>query len=92
MIDAEYVDYLKPGFLSGVHIYRFKLRDGRDALVLWAHKYAETIKLNIDAESLTMIDVYGNEQTVLPSDNTYTIKAGVSPCYIVGDFTQYSKK
>lgn len=86
MIDAEFVDSIKVS--NEVTVYRFKLRDGRDALIFWANKNAENISLKIDAEIVTLIDAYGNQQAASPQDGVFNFESGISPSYVVGSFSK----
>ena len=77
---------------SDTYAYKYTLPTGKKALVVWnADEKEETIGMNIDADSVTMYDLYGNPTELSALDGTYTFDISGSPVYIIGNYTDCSK-
>ena len=78
---------------NGDHIYKFKLRDGRDALIVWTTSGKdETLALKLGAGNATLYDMFGNDtQLTAKKDGEITFDISDMPVYLVGNFTEYEK-
>lgn len=84
MTDCKYQETIDYG--GGQNIYKFKLADGRDALVFWNKDKNTEIALDMGCDSVTSYDIYGNEDTVYGLDGKYQFSCTNMPRYIVGNF------
>ena len=77
---------------NGTHMYQFRLRDGKGAVVAWNSSDAkETIALKLDAPRVTVYDLYGNPTELSPINGKYTMDISGCPIYIVGEFAECEK-
>lgn len=85
MTDAQYIDMITLG--ENVSAYRYKLRDGRDCVVAWKiDAGVEIAGVNLGANQVTKIDMYGNESELFAQDGVFTCAYDITPTYLVGDF------
>lgn len=89
MIDCEYTETID--YDESQKLYKFKLRDGRTALVMWNKDENREISLKIDAESVDVYDIYGNVSRISGTDNKYQFSCTNIPMYVVGDFDKIEK-
>ncbi len=81
--EAEYVDYEVRNLED--YSYHYKMRDGRDVYALFSSEKANFVGLTTDRESVTVIDLYGNERTLYAKDGVLNVVIGESAQYIVGE-------
>lgn len=84
MIGAKFEETVRSS--DGIYAYSYTLRDGQSAIVAWSENGNKALNLSLDTDSVTVIDMYGNEKTVKGSSNAYTFSIGEMPCYIKGVF------
>jgi len=89
MIGAEHIENYDVS--DNVRLYRYKLRDGRDALVGWGKELSESMKLKINASSVTLHDMFGNTEKLYGVNNEYYFVFNDVPIYITGQFDQVEK-
>lgn len=89
MIDCEYTETID--YDESQKLYKFKLRDGRTALVMWNNDENREISLKIDAENLDVYDIYGNVSRISGIDNKYQFSCTNMPMYVVGNFDKIEK-
>ena len=89
MIDCEYTETID--YDESQRLYKFKLRDGRTALVMWNKDENREISLKIDAENLDVYDIYGNVSRISGTDNKYQFSCTNMPMYVVGNFDKIEK-
>lgn len=89
MIDCEYTETID--YDESQKLYKFKLRDGRTALVMWNKDENREISLRIDAESVDVYDIYGNVSSISGIDNKYQFSCTNMPMYVVGNFDKIEK-
>lgn len=83
LTEAEYVDYEVRNLED--YSYHYKMRDGRDVYALFSSSMANFAGLKTDRESVTVIDLYGNERTLYAKDGVLNFVIGESTQYIVGE-------
>lgn len=83
LTEAKFVDYEVRNLED--YSYHFKMRDGRDVYALFSSENANFIGLKTDRESVTVIDLYGNEKTLYAKDGVINLVVGESTQYIVGE-------
>ena len=89
MTDCQYIDMTE--YDVGQNIYRFRLRDGRDALVFWNKDENREISLSLGCDSVEVYDLYGNASTVYGVDQKYQFSCTSMPMYVVGSFDKPEK-
>lgn len=93
--------YVKSAAISNeITAYQFKLENGKDMVVAWkthdssqvntpSASDTENAAITLGADSVTVIDMYGNEQVVV-GNGTYGFTFDKTPTYIIGDFSMLS--
>lgn len=74
--------------------YRFKLRDGNEALIVWNLSGKEqTVAFKTEAASAELSDLYGNSEMIDSLDGSFTFDITDEPVYLIGILgnTQQSK-
>lgn len=86
MNSAEYLSdsVLKTCFGANVYDYQYKTADG-EVCVIWNVLKTESINIHVDAQRVTVYDMYGNESELTSKLGNYTIEIGNSPVYIRAD-------
>ena len=84
MTDAEFTEKIM--YTEAQPLYRFKMRDGKDAFVFYTVKDSANISLYLGTDSVTVYDMYGNEQKISGVDGKYSFKASENVTYVVGNF------
>ena len=79
MTDAVYESTITDG------CYQFKLDNGKSCIMLWSDE-PKNISLDLGVSSITLVDMYGNKQTVNSDCGEYTFAANTNISYIIGDF------
>lgn len=72
-------------------LYRFKLRDGRDCIVMWNNDEKREISLNLGCDSAVVYDACGNSNTVYGIKQKYQFSCGGLPIYVTGNFSKVEK-
>lgn len=86
MTDAEYVETISYDAMQ--NLYRFKLADGKDALVFWTKDANNQIALDLGVSEVSVCDLYGNRETQSGIDGKYQFDATIYPQYVIGDFSK----
>ena len=84
MNEAEYIETVS--YDAELDIHRFKLSDGKDAIVFWTEDKVKNIALNLGTDNVTVMDVYGSEYDLYGIDGKFSFTASLSPTYVVGNF------
>ena len=92
MADATFTETIEKTDNAN-HIYKFKLRDGKDALIIWTTSGKdETLALKLGAKDAKLYDMFGNStQLFAKKDGEFTFDISDMPVYLVGDFSEYEK-
>lgn len=71
-----------------IELKGFKDRNGKSVTLLWntAEKY-KNMALKLDADRVTVSDIYGNENEMALTDGVINVTVGGAPIYIIGDYT-----
>lgn len=80
MTDAQYEKTIADG------CYQYKLKDGRRCIMLWSDT-PKNVSLNLGVSTVTLGDMYGNEQTLVSPSGEYTFSATTNISYIMGNFS-----
>lgn len=76
---------------DNVYAYRYKrASDGKSFLAIGTFGGDETVSLSLNADSVTVYDLYGNAQTQYPIDGSYMFRLSKRIMYIEGDFDTVS--
>lgn len=71
-----------------IELRGFKDRDGKSLSILWNVKENDTnIALKVDAESVTVCDMYGNKQEMAAANGVINLTVGLAPIYIIGSYS-----
>lgn len=73
-----------------VAINKFDAGDGNNILVCWSNGAEKNGTLNLNTNSVTVYDMYGNESKYNVVDNKLDINLGTDPVYVKGNFTEVS--
>lgn len=66
----------------------FKDRDGKSLSILWNNIESDkNIALKVDAESVTVCDMYGNEKEMAAANGVINLTVGPTPIYIIGSYS-----
>ncbi len=91
MTNAKYVESYEWG--EDVDAHKFVLADGRTCIAAWKVNDGTQISaVNLGTDTLTMMDMYGNETTLNAMDNAFHISFNELPVYLIGDFTTAEEK
>lgn len=76
-----------------VQSYKFKLRDGRDCVIAWVKdpNGAETVAVDLGAESAILMDEYGNEEVIYSNNGVFSVAYSQMPKYLIGNFTKLER-
>lgn len=85
MTDCEYVETINYDEVQ--KLYKFKLSDGRDAIVMWNKDENREIALNLGCDSVDVYDIYGNVSNISGIDKKYQFSCTGMPMYVVGNFS-----
>ena len=67
--------------------YRFKRKDGKSAIIVWADGKPANISLKVNSPEVEIYDFYSNlDGTVKTDDGVFNFTVQKEPQYIVGDF------
>jgi len=83
LTEANFIDYEVRNLED--YSYHFKMRDGRDVYALFSSEKANFAGLKTDRESVTVIDLYGNEKTLYAKDGVINLVVGESTQYVIGE-------
>ncbi len=90
MTGSEFVSSVQVG--EDVAAYRYKLKDGRDCALVWkVEDGSESVGLNLGADSVTMVDMYGNEKPLCASNGSFQMVCDAMPIYLIGKFGAFEK-
>lgn len=73
-----------------VAINKFDAGDGNNLLVCWSNGAEKNGTLNLNTNSVTVYDMYGNESKYNVVDNKLDINLDTYPIYVKGNFTEVS--
>ena len=89
LTDSESIDQIVE---DKTRAYRFKMRDGRQAVMLWADEGANNIALNLGTDNVEILDMFGNSKGIIKSQNgIYDFTANYEPIYIIGNFSKMER-
>ncbi len=87
--DAPCVDYKELDDKS-TYVTKYKLDDGKDALILWTTKKKRNLNLKLGAQTGELYDMLGNKLCDLSSiDGTFSFVLSGEPVYLIGDFPEF---
>lgn len=72
-------------------LYRYKLADGRDALVFWNNDEWREIAVDLGVDSVEAYDIVGNKRDVYGIDGKYQFSIDGEPVFVVGNFEKVEK-
>ncbi len=88
MYDAKYVDNIKLNENTIGYRYR-KTESKTDMFTMFTNKDLDIMSVDLGTDSVTLMDLYGNE-TILTSDSgVYTFSVTAEPFYCTGSFNKF---
>ncbi len=89
LTNAEEIDQIVE---DKARAYRFRMRDGRQAIMLWADEGSSNIALDLGVESVEILDMYSNKIGTLESKKgVFDFTANYEPIYIIGNFSKMER-
>lgn len=88
MYDAEY--YSRVDVNKNTLGYRYKKTEtDTDLLTLFTNKDSDKVSVDLGTNSVTLTDMFGNEQKLISNDGKYTFTVTQEPFYVEGKFNNF---